>query len=103
MFELPSIWNLIFSTIVFFVAVKYLHSFLEKQGLPKGMTRGTLVFILASLISWGSGEVVDWSEAKITGKQVASQSSDDLTQLLKLVDQVQSSTQDLKEPYANQQ
>lgn len=92
MFELPSLWNLVISTIVFFVAAKYLQQFLEEQGVPKGMTRGTLVFTLASLISWGSGEMVDWTEVKISGKQMPVQSTDDLTQLLKLVDQVQSST-----------
>jgi len=51
MFELPSIWNLVISTIVFFIAAKYLHRILEDYGLPKGMVRGTLVFSLASLVS----------------------------------------------------
>ena len=101
MFEIPSVWNLVISTIVFFVAAKYLHRFLEEQGLPKGITRGTLVFTLASLISWGSGEMVDWTEVTITGKQASAQSSGDLTQLLKLVDQVQSSTTDIKESGSN--
>ena len=49
MFTLPSLWNLIISTLVFFVAVSYLRRYLEERGLPKGMTRGTLVFVLASL------------------------------------------------------
>ncbi len=91
MFELPSVWNLVISTLVFFVAANYLQQFLEAQGLPKGMTRGTLVFTLASLISWGSGEMTDWTAAKITGKPVTPQSSDDMTQLLKLLEPAQSS------------
>ncbi len=62
MFTLPSLWNLIISTLVFFVAVSYLRRYLEERGLPKGMTRGTLVFVLASLVSWGSGEAVDWTQ-----------------------------------------
>ena len=60
-------WNLIISTLVFFIAVRYLHRYLEEEGLPKGMTRGTLVFPLASLVSWGSGEMVDWTQEKIAG------------------------------------
>lgn len=83
MFTLPSLWNLIISTLVFFIAVRYLHRYLEEQGLPKGMTRGTLVFVLASLVSWGSGEAVDWTQQKIEGPQPAMQTSVELMQLLK--------------------
>jgi hypothetical protein len=83
MFSLPSIWNLIISTIVFFMAVWYIRRYLEEQGIPKGMTRGLLVFILAFLVSWGAGEAVDWTREKIAGPQPAAQTSDDLLQLLK--------------------
>jgi len=89
MFTLPSLWNLIISTFVFFMAARYLQRYLEEQGLPKGMTRGTLVFALASLVSWGSGEMVDWTQEKIEGPQPAAQTSDDLSQLLKMVGQTQ--------------
>lgn len=89
MFTLPSLWNLIISTLVFFIVARYLQRYLEEQGLPKGMTRGTLVFALASLVSWGSGEVVDWTQEKIEGPQPAAQTSDDLSQLLKMVGQTQ--------------
>ena len=88
MFTLPSVWNLIISTIVFFIAVRYLHRYLEEQGLPKGMTRSILVFTLASLVSWGSGEMVDWTQEKIEGPQPAAKTSDDLSQLLKAVGQM---------------
>ncbi len=103
MFTLPSMWNLIISTIVFLIAAKHLHRYLEGQGLPTGMTRGTLVFVLASLASWGSGELVDWSQAKIQGPQVIAQSSDtdELTQLLKLVGQLQPVVAELKESGSN--
>ncbi len=90
MFTLPSVWNLIISTIVFFIAVRYLHRYLEDQGLPKGMTRSILVFTLASLVSWGSGEMVDWTQEKIEGPQPAAKTSADLSQLLKAVSQAQS-------------
>jgi predicted PurR-regulated permease PerM len=101
MFTLPSLWNLIISTTVFFIAVRYLHRYLEEQGLPRGMARGILVFALASLLSWGSGEMVDWTQEKIEGPESATQSSDDLSQLLKMVGQAQSVTAELKEPDTN--
>ena len=83
MFTLPSLWNLIISSLVFIIAVWYLHRYLEEQGLHKGMMRGTLVFALASLASWGSGEMVDWTQEKIMGPQPAEKTADDLWQLLK--------------------
>ena len=89
MFTLPSPWNLIISTVVFFIAARYIRRYLEEQGLPKGMTRGTLVFALASLVSWGAGEMVDWGQEKIEGPQPVAQTSDDLSQLLKMVGQMQ--------------
>jgi hypothetical protein len=89
MFALPSLWNLIISTLVFFIAASYLHRFLEGQSLPKGLTRSTLVFVLASLVSWGSGEMVDWTQETIQGPQPAAQTSGDLSQLLKRVGQAQ--------------
>lgn len=89
MLELPSLWNLIISTLVFFIAAGYIRRYLDEQGLPKGITRGTLVFALASLIAWGAGEMVDWTQAKTEGPQPATQTSDDLTHLLKAVGQMQ--------------
>ncbi|MDI1293727.1 MAG: hypothetical protein PSV18_13415 [Methylobacter sp.] len=101
MFTLPSTWNLVISTIVFFIAARYLHRYLNDQGIPKGMTRGMLVFSLASLVSWGSGEMVDWTQEKIEGPQPpVAQTSDDLSQLLKVFGQAQSSAE-LKESGSN--
>ena len=85
MFTLPFLCNLIISTLVFIIAAKYLHIFLEGQGLAKGMTRGTLVFALAYLLSWGSGEMVDWTVEKIGYSQPATQNPDYLQQLLNIV------------------
>ncbi|MCK9394462.1 MAG: hypothetical protein M0Q44_02600 [Methylobacter sp.] len=95
MFTLPSTWNLVISTMVFFIAAGYLHRYLDNQGIPKGMTRGLTVFSLASLMSWGAGEMVDWVQEKIEGPQppVAQTSSDDLSQLLKALGQAQSSAE----------
>jgi len=89
MFALPSMWNLIISTIVFFIAAWYIHRYLDEQVIPKGMTRGILVFLLASLVSWGAGEAVDWTQEKIEGPQPTAQTSGDLSQLLKSIGQTQ--------------
>jgi hypothetical protein len=51
------------------------------------MTRGVLVFLLASLVSWGAGEMVDWAQVKIEGPQSAAQNSADLSRLLKAAGQ----------------
>jgi hypothetical protein len=81
--------NLIISTIVFFIAAWFANRYLDAQGIPKGMTRGVLVLVLASLVSWGAGEIVDWAQVKIEGPQAAAQTSGDLSQLLKAVGQPQ--------------
>jgi len=85
----PSMSNLIISTIVFFVAAWFANRYLDEQGIPKGMTRGVLVFVLASLASWGAGEMVDWTQVKIGGPQAAAQGPGDLSQLLKAAGQPQ--------------
>lgn len=81
MFALPSMWNLIISTIVFFIAAWYINRYLDEQGIPRGLTRGMLALALASLVSWGAGEFVDWTQ----GPQQAAQTSGDLAQLPKTV------------------
>jgi hypothetical protein len=88
MFELPSMWNLIISTVVFFIAAWYVRRYLDEQGIPKGMSRGLMVFILASLVSWGAGDATDWVQEKIEGPQPVAQTPDDLTQLMKQVGQL---------------
>ncbi len=89
MFTLPSMWNLIISTIVFFIAAWYARRNLDEQGIPKGMTRSILVFAIASLVSWGAGEATDWVRDKIEGPQPTAQTSGDLSQLLKAAGQPQ--------------
>ena len=89
MFTLPSMWNIIISTIVFIVAAWYIRRYLNEQAIPAGMARGLMVFILASVVSWGAGTVVDWVKEKVEGPQPAAKSSDDLLKLLELVRQTQ--------------
>lgn len=85
MLTLPSMWNLIISTLVFFIAAWYLNRFLNEQGIPKGMTRGILVFVLAYMAAWGAGELADWSQATLEEPQAETQTADDLVRMLKEV------------------
>jgi hypothetical protein len=75
--------NLTISTIVFFVAAWFLNSYLDAQGIPKGLTRGMVVLVLAALLSWGAGWAVDWGQGKNEGLQASSQTPGGLTQLMK--------------------
>jgi len=88
MFELPSMWNLIISTVVFFIAAWYVRRYLDEQGIPKGMSRGLMVFVLASLVSWGAGDATDWIQEKIQGPRPVAQTPDDATQLMKQLGQL---------------
>ena len=47
---------IVVSTIVFFVASWYFRGYLEEMGIPKSMTRSTLIFVAAALISY----IVAW-------------------------------------------
>ena len=44
--------SLALSTIAFFVASYLIKRYLENTGIPKGITRGTLIFSLALAISY---------------------------------------------------
>jgi hypothetical protein len=77
MFELPSFWNFIASSLAFFVAALYIGRYMDGQEIPQGTTRGILVFTLASVASWGAGEVAD----KMAGTPPAAHS--DLSQMIK--------------------
>lgn len=79
MFVLPSMWNLLVSTLVFFISAWYIHRYLDEQEMPKGMARSILVFTLASLVSWGAGEIADWAQGKIEEPHAVMQISGDLS------------------------
>jgi len=83
MFTLPSMWNIIVSTIVFIIAAWYIRRLLDAHGIPKGMARGLVVFVLAYGVSWGAGELVDWAHEKVYGPEPESQTSQDLNQILR--------------------
>jgi len=59
MFTLPTLWNLMIATLVFFISAWYAHRQLDRYELPRGMTRNVLVLTVATLLSWGAGELVD--------------------------------------------
>ncbi len=67
--------NIILSTIAFFVALWYFHRRLDESGISKGMTRSILVFILASIVSFGVGAAVDWVFNKGSGAPQAAHAS----------------------------
>jgi hypothetical protein len=52
--------SLVLSTVAFFMAAYFIKRYLENMGIPKGMTRGLLVFSLAVLISYSVAWIVDW-------------------------------------------
>ena len=54
--------SIIISTLVFFLASWYFRRYLDGQGIPKGMTRGMLIFTLAALLAWAAGALVMWAQ-----------------------------------------
>ena len=83
MFTLPSIWNIIISTIVFVIAAWWIRRYLDEQGLPKGLTRGLLVFVLAYVVSWATGALVDWAHDKFYGVAPPSEVQQKIDQIVK--------------------
>lgn len=51
--------SLIVSTIVFFVASYFLKKKFDEMEVPKGMTRGFTIFVLAAAISYGVAWLID--------------------------------------------
>lgn len=89
MFSLPSIWNIIVSTLVFIVAAWYLRRYLDAQGIPHSMARGLVVFVLAYIASWGSGEATDWVQLKLDGSTKSTQPvGPDATALIQQLEQL---------------
>jgi hypothetical protein len=57
--------SLIVSTVAFFVASHFIKRYLNDIGVPKTMTRGLVVFVLALAIAYGVAFVVDRAAALI--------------------------------------
>ena len=47
------------STFAFFIAAFFIRRYLEDMGIPKGMTRGFVVFVLALIIAYAVAWLVD--------------------------------------------
>ena len=47
------------SMVAFLVTSVFLKRYLEGMGIPKGMTRGLLVFVLALAVAYGVAFLVD--------------------------------------------
>lgn len=75
--------NLIISTIVFIVGMRYANRFFDEWGISKGAMRSLAIFMLAYLLSWGAGELVD----KALGTPAVAQTSFDLGSLMKAAGQ----------------
>ena len=51
--------SLVLSTIAFFVAGFYIKRYLDGIGVPKTMTRGLVIFVLALAVAYGVAFIVD--------------------------------------------
>lgn len=56
----PSMLSIVISTFVFFAAAFFLKRYLDGIGIPKGLTRSTVIFCAALLLAYGAAFVVDW-------------------------------------------
>jgi len=52
--------SIVLSIIAFFVATYFLKRYLDSMDIPKGMTRGALIFSIALLISYLVSFAVDY-------------------------------------------
>lgn len=75
MLAMPSIWSLLLSTIVFFVAAWYARRFLLEQDIQKGFTLNVVVFTIATVASFGADKIAGWIGNKIEGEKSAVQAS----------------------------
>jgi uncharacterized membrane protein YvlD (DUF360 family) len=51
--------SLVLSTVAFVFASYFVKRYLEEIGIPRGMTRGLFVFIVAALIAYAVAYIVD--------------------------------------------
>jgi hypothetical protein len=51
--------SLLVSTVVFFFAAYFIKRYLEESDIPKGATRGIVVFVAALAVSYGAAWLID--------------------------------------------
>lgn len=52
--------SIILSTLAYFLASYYIRRYLDDIGIPKGLTRGVLIFSLALIIAYAVALAVDY-------------------------------------------
>ncbi|HLQ00850.1 MAG TPA: hypothetical protein VK143_00970 [Burkholderiales bacterium] len=57
--------SLVISTIAFFAASYFIKRYLDEIDLPKTMTRGLVIFVLALAVAYVVALAVDWVAASI--------------------------------------
>ncbi|HUX24521.1 MAG TPA: hypothetical protein VMV87_07885 [Burkholderiales bacterium] len=50
--------SIVVSTIAYFVAAFYIRRYLEDMGIPKGVTRASVIFVGAAVVSYGVAYLV---------------------------------------------
>jgi hypothetical protein len=58
--EYRSMLSLLLSTIAFIVASYFIKRYLNELQIPRSMTRSIVIFVLAAMIAYGVGFIVDW-------------------------------------------
>jgi hypothetical protein len=51
--------GLLASTVAFFVASYFIKRWMEENDIPKGMTRGVTIFVIALALAYGVGWLVE--------------------------------------------
>jgi len=51
--------SLVLSTVAYFVAAFFIKRHLDGMGIPKTMTRGLVVFVLAAAVAYGVAFLID--------------------------------------------
>ena len=53
-----SMTSIVVSTIAYFVAAFFIKRYLVEMGIPKGVTRGSVIFVGAALVSYAAAYLV---------------------------------------------
>ncbi len=50
--------SIVISTVVYFIAAYFVKRQLEEMGIPKGVTRGSVIFVVAAAVAYGAAYLV---------------------------------------------
>jgi hypothetical protein len=51
--------SIVISTAVYFIAAFFIKRWLVEMGIPKGITRGTVIFVFAAAVAYGAAYLID--------------------------------------------